>query len=121
MQEKKKLLIIDDEAGIIEEIRDFFTEEGFEVRAADSGKDGIKLIHQFLPDVLILDIKLPDISGLEVLRTCKESSPATKVIVVTGYVDQGIIDEAERLGRDAFLQKPFDLMLIVEEVDRLLA
>lgn len=115
-----KLLIIDDEAGIIGEVRDFFTEEGFEVRTADSGKDGLKLIREFAPEILILDIKLPDISGLEVLKTCKEVSPSTKVIVVTGYVDQGIIDEAERLGRDAFLQKPFDLMLIVEEVERLL-
>lgn len=115
----RKLLIIDDEVGIIEEVRDFFAEEGFDVQTADSGKDGIKLIKEFQPDVLILDIKLPDISGLDVLKICKSSSPATKVIVVTGYVDQGIIDEAERLGRDAFLQKPFDLMCIVDEVEKL--
>ena len=58
-------------------------------------------------------------SGLDVLRITKQESPKTKVIVVTGYVDQHIIDEAERLGRDAFLQKPFDLGLLMDEIDNI--
>ena len=116
----KTLLIIDDEEGIIDEVKDFFTEEGFEVYAADTGKAGIDLIEKIKPDVLLLDIKLPDIPGLFILKTCKEISPATKVIVNTGYVDQAIIDEAERLGRDAFLQKPFNLERLQDEINRLL-
>jgi DNA-binding NtrC family response regulator len=116
-----KLLIVDDEAGIVDEVKDYFAEEGFEVHTADSGKDGIVLVQSLKPDVLILDMKLPDISGLEVLKVSKEQSPKTKVIVVTGYVDQGMIDKAEQLGRDAFLQKPFDLTFLIDEVNRLLA
>jgi DNA-binding NtrC family response regulator len=50
----------------------------------------------------------------------KEISPKTKTIVITGYVDQSIIDEAEKLGRDSFLQKPFDLETLKNEVDRVL-
>ena len=116
----KRLLIVDDEAGIVEEVKDFFQEEGYEVQTADTGKDGIEAINKFRPDLLVLDVKLPDISGLHVLRHCKENSPATKIIVNTGYVDQFIIDEAERLGRDAFLQKPFNLERLKEEIDKLL-
>ena len=65
-------------------------------------------------------MKLPDMSGLEVLKASKKISPQSRVIVNTGYVDQGIFDESERLGRDAFLQKPFNLVKLQEEVERLL-
>lgn len=116
----KKMLIIDDEAGIVEEVVSYFEEEGYEVKTADCGKDGKPLIESFKPDLLLLDIKLPDISGLDLLKYSKEVSPATKVIVLTGYVDQTIIDKAEQLGRDAFLQKPFDLMTLVDEMERVM-
>ena len=117
----KKLLIVDDESGIVEEVKSFFEEEGYEVQSADTGKDGIEAVSNFKPDILLLDMKLPDMSGLNVLKACKVNSPATKIIVNTGYVDQNVIDEAERIGRDSFLQKPFNLERLKEEIDRLLA
>lgn len=115
------MVIVDDEPGIVEEMKVFFEEEGHRVYTADSGEDGIELIQKLKPDVLFIDMKLPDISGLKVLATAKEISPRSKTIVITGYVDQTIIDEAEALGRDAFLQKPFDLDALKAEVDRLLS
>lgn len=118
---KTKLLIVDDESGIVEEVKDFFIEEGFEVFAADTCKDGIEALGTFKPDIVLLDLKLPDMNGVNVLKACKQLLPATKVIVNTGYVDQNIIDETERLGRDAFLQKPFNLVHLKDEIDRLLA
>lgn len=116
---KKKILIVDDESGIVQEIKEFLEEEGYEVHMADSAKAGIQLIEEIHPDLIMIDVKLPDASGTEVLRACKEKSPKTKTIMVTGYVDQLLIDEAERLGRDAFLQKPFNLEEILKEIQRL--
>lgn len=116
----KKILIVDDEMGIVEEVSDFLTEEGFEVQSADTGEDGIRAIQAFKPDLLIVDMKLPDMSGIDVLRSFKQQCPTSKVIVNTGYVDQKLIDEAEALGRDVFLQKPFDLEKLLQEVNRLL-
>ena len=116
----KKLLIVDDEPGIVEEVKGFFEEEGFLVYVADTAKDGIAAVEREKPDLLLLDMKLPDMSGIHVLEVSKRVSPATKVIVSTGYVDQSIIDEAERLGRDSFLQKPFNLLVLKDEIDRLL-
>lgn len=116
-----KICVVDDEAGILEEVRDFLADEGYDVSTADCGNDGIKLVRKEQPAVLILDIKLPDISGLEVLRASKQESPHTKVIVMTGYVDQNIIDEAEQLGRDVFIQKPFNLVVLYDEIQKLLA
>jgi len=117
----KKILIVDDEAGIVQEIKEFLVEEGYEVHTADTGKEGIRLVETVKPDVLMIDAKLPDVSGVEVLRVCKEVSPKTKTIMVTGYVDQNLMDEAESVGRDAFLQKPFDLLKVTEEIERLLS
>ena len=114
------ILIVDDEPGIVEEIKDFFEDEGFRVYTADSGEDGIQCIENIHPDLAFIDIKLPDISGLRVLEAAKKSSPKTKTIVITGYVDQTLIDEAEKLGRDAFLQKPFNFEVLLGEVKRLL-
>ena len=116
----RKLLIVDDEVGIIDEVKSFFEEEGYEVHTADTGKEGLDAVAAVKPDLLLLDMKLPDMSGLQVLKRCKDISPATKIIVNTGYVDQHLIDEAERLGRDAFLQKPFNLERLKDEIDRLL-
>jgi DNA-binding NtrC family response regulator len=115
-----KILVVDDEAGIVEEVKSFFEEEGYAVLTADTARSGIEQVIREQPDVLILDIKLPDASGLEVLKISKQQSPRTKVIVNTGYVDQRTIDEAERLGRDCFLPKPFNLVKLKEEVDALL-
>ena len=115
-----KLLVVDDESGILEEVKSYFEEEGFEVFTADSGEEGIQILKREKPDVLLVDMKLPDMSGLLVLKVAKETSPLTKIIVNTGYVDQVLIDQAEELGRDVFLQKPFDLMCLKKEVERLL-
>ena len=115
-----KLLVVDDEAGILEEVKAFFEEEGFQVFTADSGEEGIQILKREKPDVMLLDMKLPDMSGLLVLKVAKESSPLTKVIVNTGYVSQSLIDQAQELGRDVFMQKPFDLTSLSREVDRLL-
>lgn len=114
------LVIVDDEPGIVEEMKAFFQEEGHRVYTADSGEDGIELIRKIKPHLLLVDVKLPDISGLRVLEETKKMFPKTKTLVITGYVDQALIDEAEKLGRDAFLQKPFDLETLKREVDQLL-
>ena len=116
----KTLLIVDDEAGILEEVKSFFEEEGYKVYTADTGKAGLDAIEKVMPDLILLDMKLPDMSGLNVLKAAKTIFPSMKVIVNTGYVDQHIIDEAELLGRDSFLQKPFNLERLKEEIDRLL-
>lgn len=115
------LVIVDDETGIVEEVKSFFEEEGHRVYTADSGEQGIEVIRKRKPDLVFIDVKLPDISGLQVLEETRKISPRSKTIVITGYVDQKLIDQAEKLGRDAFLQKPFDLETLKREVDRLLS
>jgi len=116
---ERKVLLIDDEGGILEELKDYLEEEGFAVRTALDGTKGLELIESFHPHVIVLDMKLPDIPGIDILRKVRTLYPDIKVIVSTGYVDPVLIDEAEVLGRDAFLQKPFNLETMRREIDRL--
>lgn len=122
MQEQKKqpsLVIIDDEEGIVNELVEFFREEGFDVYSATDGEHGIELIKNIQPNICLLDLKLPDMSGLLILKITKEFYPKIKVIVNTGYVDQGLIDQANELKCDVFLHKPFDLIELKQKVDEL--
>lgn len=121
MPNARKILIVDDEVGIVEEVKSFLEEEGYEVRTADTAKEGIRAAEELRPDVVFVDVKLPDTSGIEVLKAIKEKHPNTKVVIVTGYVDQNVMDESEKLGRDSFLPKPFDLIKVTEEIERLTA
>ena len=114
------ILVVDDESEIVDQVKEYFEEEGFRVLTAETGSEGIRLIKRERPDILILDMKLPDMAGLSVLKIAKKASPLTKVITITGYVDQAMMDQAEELGRDTFLQKPFDLERLKNEVDRLI-
>ncbi|HNV86577.1 MAG TPA: response regulator [Candidatus Omnitrophota bacterium] len=115
----KKILIIDDEEGIVEEIEGFFRDEGYETYIAGTGQDGIAILKGKNPEIVLIDLKLPDISGLDVLKVAKDLNPSVCAIVNTGYVDQTMADQAEILGCDAFLLKPFDLGRLKQEVDRL--
>lgn len=115
-----KLLIVDDEEGILREVKDFFDEEGYQAIAIDTGEGGIRLIEQETPDLVLLDLKLPDISGLQVLNVLRKSFPQCKVLVNTGYMDQSLMDQAAGMGCDGFLCKPFNLIRLKEEVDRIL-
>ncbi len=117
----KKILIVDDEVGILEEVKSFLEEEGFSVQSADTVKEGIVQLISFAPDLVIIDGKLPDGSGVDVLRSIRDQSLETKVIISTGYVDQSFIDETNALKVNLFLQKPYDLVRLLDEVRRVFA
>jgi len=115
-----KLLIIDDEEGIVHEVVDYFEEEGFQVKFAHTGEQGFSLFDKHDPDIVLLDMRLPDISGLEVLKRIRKSERNCKVLVNTGYVDPSMMDQASEMGYDGFLAKPFNLIKIKEMVDQIL-
>ncbi len=114
-------LIVEDERAIVEEIGDFFRQEGFRVRCAYDGKTGLEQLAKEKPAVVFLDLNLPDMSGLEVLKRSKALYPGVKVIVNSATLDNQLIDEARRLGCDVFVSKPFDLFMVRRQVDGLAA
>ncbi len=122
---KHKILIIDDEKNI----RDIFSllleEKDYFVKTAKNGKEGLKKNLSFNPDVILLDMNMPDFSGIEVLAKIKKNTPAVEVIIITAFGTIQNAVEATKLGAYDYLEKPVDndeLLLLISralEVKRL--
>ena len=96
-----KLLIVDDEKAALEMLQDYFAPRGWEVRAAE----GLRIAHDERPDIVILDLRLPDCPGDEVLRQIKTYLPEIKVIIVTGEDDEKLKEKVQGYGCDAYFEK----------------
>ena len=113
MPHLKRVLIIDDETAIRESLEMFLKEKGLAVSSAGTGDEGLAEYVKCRPSVVILDIRLPDTSGLDVLRRIVEIDPEAKVIMITALHDMETTIDAMRLGAYDYIHKPLD----VDELD----
>src|SRR3990167_867206 len=97
-----KLLIVDDEKGITDSLKDFFIHRGFSVKAANSGEDALSAVKTDRPDIVFLDIRMRGISGLEVLEKVKKIDKGIKIIMLTIHEEKEIADKARQLGADEY-------------------
>jgi DNA-binding NtrC family response regulator len=102
----KTVLIVDDERKICEMLSQFFTLKGFRAQTAQSGRDAMAQLERQRPDYLLLDIRMPDMSGLDVLRQVKARYPDLRVVMVSAHDDPEIVDEAFREGAADYVTKP---------------
>ena len=102
------ILVIDDEAGIRESLEVLLTLEGYGVRTAMDGEQGLRILEVENFDLVLLDLALPGQSGLELLPQIKERQPETPVIMITAYGTVDNVVEAVRAGAENFVQKPWD-------------
>ncbi len=105
---KARILVVDDEKLIRWSLTEKLTKEGYEVTTAESGEEAIQMINQELPDLIMQDIKLPGISGLEILEYVKQVRPESLVIMMSAYGDIDTTVKSMKLGAFDFLEKPFD-------------
>lgn len=115
MSEPKKILIIDDEPLICTTISAYFTRKGFEVHSAHTCWDGLNAAEKILPDVILLDLDLPDRSGLE-FAGLGEIFP---VILISGKVEMPE-DVARRLNTATFVKKPVDMDVLLKKIEEVL-
>ena len=101
-----KLLLIDDEEGIRKVFSISLGREGYQVFTAASGAEGLNLFHREKPQIVITDLKMPGLDGIDVLRRIKEQSPATEVIILTGHGDMDSAIQALQLDASDFITKP---------------
>ena len=102
-----RILVIDDESVLCDACELVLTEKGHSVDRCVTGKTGLQAIEQGDYDIILLDIKLPDIDGMEILQTVCEKVPRTCVIVMTGYSTMSNAVQAMKLGAVDYLSKPF--------------
>jgi DNA-binding NtrC family response regulator len=108
MHEKTSLLMVDDDEDMLETLKDVFQEKGYRIEIAKTGKVAITEARKRFFDVALIDIKLPDIPGTEVLREFRQKHPATMTIMATGYATLQNAVDALNLGAHAYIMKPID-------------
>ena len=113
-----KMLVVDDELDICNFLKSFFVEKQYEVRTATGGEEALALARSEKPDVVLLDIKMPGMSGIEALRQLKEIDKKIKVIMVTAVEEISMVDLAKELGADDYITKPFSLAYLEKDVMR---
>lgn len=113
----ERVLIVDDEKNIVSSLKDILTDEGYEVSVARDGLGALEMIQSNPPDLMLLDIWLPGMDGIEVLKTVKTYHPEIEVLIMSGH---GTIDtavQATKLGAFDFIEKPFSLDKLTQSVE----
>ncbi len=117
---KPRLLVIDDELGMREGIRRIFRLEGYDVTVAENGSDGVAIGSEQEFDVALIDLKMPDMDGLTVLRRLRDRFPDTEYMIITAFAGIDTAVEATKHGAYTYIPKPFTPDQIVFEVNRAL-
>ena len=104
---KKKVLLVEDETVVRESVRDWLVEDGYDVDVAEDGEEALEKIKEEEFGVIVLDLKLPGIDGLQVFEEAKELKPETKGVIITAYPSKETLEKAKSLGLLDYLPKPF--------------
>jgi two-component system nitrogen regulation response regulator NtrX len=117
---KERILIVDDEKNIVTSLQEILTDEGYDIVTAEDGLDALEMVQSEPPDLVLLDIWIPGMDGIEVLQAIKTYHPEIEVLVMSGH---GTIDtavKATKLGAYDFIEKPFSLNQLVMSVEKAL-
>ncbi len=120
---KRKILVVDDDEELVELICDVLESDGrFEVRSVNNGFDAGMMVKEYRPDLLVLDVMLPDINGKEVCQRVRSDRTLddVRIICISGMVEEDKVAELKAAGADDFMHKPFEVERLVERVCQLL-
>jgi DNA-binding NtrC family response regulator len=115
---KGKILVIDDEDIVRLSCSRSLVPEGYELKMAKNGPEGLKMLEEETFDLVLTDLKMPNMDGIEVLGTIKEKWPKTDVVIVTGYQTVETAVKAIKLGAFDYIEKPFTPDSLVETVTK---
>lgn len=107
MSQQPSVLVIDDESGILDTLRILLKKEGYEVSTAQGGKAGLEAIRANAPDIVLTDVRMPQVTGLDILQAVKETDPITPVLLMTAQASLQSAIQAVNAGAFYYLQKPF--------------
>lgn len=116
----KRVLVVDDEPEVTLALQVFFLGKGYEILTALDGLQAMRLLKQHPVDLVLLDMKMPGVNGVEVLKFIRAEISATRVIVVTAY-DLQFQEIVEQIGVDGFLMKPFGIQALTQKVEEVLS
>lgn len=119
---KTKILIVDDNETFLDLLEEFLLINGYDVIASTSSEEALKIFVEFIPDIVITDIVMPDVDGIELFISLRKINPKIKVVAMSGG-NKGHADTylllADNLGANVILSKPFELTSLLAEVNKL--
>ncbi|MCB4790593.1 MAG: response regulator [Elusimicrobia bacterium] len=113
---KSQILIVDDEPDILLILGEFLSNEGFRVLTAKNGKQAVEKVKEYPVDLILLDMAMPELNGIEALKQVKAIKPELPAIMITAYRDAEKVVEAFRLGAYDCIFKPFDLKYLRKSI-----
>ena len=113
----KKILVVDDEPEVRQLMEHFLTERGYEVRIAENGRLGLAALDTFTPDIVLLDMHMPELDGLETLKRIAARAPSLPVIMVTVNDDVETTARLLQLGAADYVPKPFNLDYLEQAIN----
>ncbi len=123
VKDKIKILILDDEKQFTEELSGFFIDSDFDSFEANTAAEGKKILSKYAIDLLILDVRLPGVNGLDILKEVKSQYPFMEVIIISAHGDMDTVIKAMRLGAFDYMRKPFrflDIQIAIERAQKYL-
>lgn len=117
----RSILVVDDQMGVRRLLFEAFKEDGYNVRLAASGFEAISQVNSDPPKLILMDMKMPGMNGLEALREIKRLNPDISVIMMTAYGELEIVAEAMKLGVKEYITKPFDINELRDLVSQVLS
>ena len=107
--EDPRILVVDDEPEILEVIVDLLTQEGYSPRSTSDSREASRLLEETAFDIIVSDIVMPHLSGLQLLEMAKRQNPDVQVVLVTGYATHAVALEGLNKGASGFIEKPFQM------------
>jgi len=119
LAERDSVLIVDDDIRLLDVFRSGLKLEGYPCETAASAVSALELINKFLFDIMIIDIELPDINGMELTRKVKRLKPDMVVIIITAFIEDFDYDKAIEAGASDFIKKPFTLKELIARIKQI--
>jgi len=115
----KKILIVDDQKGVRRLLEELFKKDGWDVQLAADGKEAVERANEFLPDIILMDMKMPNMNGLEASRIILNNFSDLDIIMMTAYGEMDVVKEALDAGVKRCITKPFDIINLRDTVNQM--
>ncbi len=121
MEHHAKVMLVDDEEIVCKRLKTALEKDGYSIDVFQDGESAVQRLSREQYDIVVTDVRMEDVNGLDVLEAARKGSPRTKIIMITGFATAEIAREAQAKGAFAFIAKPFrpkDLRALLEKAER---
>lgn len=115
---RAKVLLVDDEIEFASALAERLQLRNYDVKTASNALEALAVIHNHLPDVILLDLKIPGMNGIETLKTIKKIDPTIEVIILSGHGDIKSVEEGMKNGAFEYIMKPVDITELTSKIDK---